>query len=475
MTVIRGGSLSGRSRAEWGVRALLAVVVALVGYSSVVHALAYDLSGSAPQRAHALAPGDGRIAAAFAASLVTGDATAADRRWATTLARSALRTEPTAVAALSTIGLDAALRGDSGAARPVFAYSQTLSRRDLPTQLWAIEDAVGQGDVAAALNHYDIALRTSRNAPDLLFPVLASAVPQANIRQALARTLARKPPWGAAFIGYLASNGPDFQSVASLFTGLPRMNVAVPDDASTAVVNNLIAKDLMAGAWRYYAAIHPRADRRSSRDAHFDGSVTAASLLDWIPITNAGMNTSIQRGERGGIFDFAVPPGSGGPLLQQMQMLPPGTYRLTGHSIGIDQPLQGRPYWLLRCQSGGREVGRLDVPSSSESQGHFSGIFTVPASDCAVQMLTLIARPADVASGVSGQMDEVRLAPLATGNGKAVGPGAAPIAVIGRRARSGGTSSCRPGSLCRASLMDRRSLIAPSRSHAKPARLLRNS
>ena len=129
------------------------------------------------------------------------------------------------------------------------------------------------------------------------------------------------------------------------------------------------------------------------------------SQLDWAPINDGGLTTSIQSG----VFDFAAPASVGGPMLRQLQMLPPGSYRLTGHSIGIEQADGARPYWVLTCQSG-RELGRVEVPNSSVSNGNFTGVFSVPA-DCPMQILMLMARPSDAVAGLSGQFDQVALVP----------------------------------------------------------------
>ncbi|MDT9096849.1 hypothetical protein RSW32_26335, partial [Escherichia coli] len=77
---------------------------------------------------------------------------------------------------------NAQLHGDVGAARRLFAYGQRLSRRDNSTQLWAIEDAVARNDIPDVLRHYDVALRTSPNLADILYPVLASASADPAIR-----------------------------------------------------------------------------------------------------------------------------------------------------------------------------------------------------------------------------------------------------------------------------------------------------
>lgn len=389
------------SAAEWGVRGLLAVAALLIGYSSLTRTLAYSTRISDPERAHALSPGDGRITAQAAQALAGVEATSADRAQADRLAQVALLQDPTAVAAVSTLGLDAQLRGDTQRARQLFAYSQTLSRRDIKTQLWAIEDAVGRGDVPGTLIHYDIALQVSRTAPDLLFPVLAGAIADPAIRTALTRTLTRRPAWGDAFLTYVAVKGPDPRATARLLTEVRRVGLTVGGGASAEIINLLVFRNLVDDAWSYYASIRAGVDRRRSRDPGFTG-VDSPTLFDWTPINEGGISSSIQRGEQGGVFAFSASASIGGPLLRQTQLLVPGTYRLQAQGSGIEQPAGSRPYWTLTCLDG-RELGRV-----AQGSGRAEGRFEVPAG-CPIQTLALIARPSDMVSGVSGQIDRVRL------------------------------------------------------------------
>lgn len=408
----RRGVRPQRSASEWVTRGLLTMIVAVAGYASVVPTLAYLLRAGDIGSAHVLAPGDGRITALLSQRLAGDGATASDRAQADLLARRALQQDATALPAAATLGANAQARGDTAGARRLFAYAQTLSRRDLQTHFWAIEDAVGRGDVASALRHYDIALRTSREAPAVLFPVLASAISDPAIRSALSRTLVGKPLWGDAFIDFVAGRGTDVRAIADLFLRLERTSI-VPETAKSATVNRLISSGFPGDAWSYYAAIRPGARRDASRDPRFAADLASPSLLDWIPINDPGITTSIQRGDTGGVFDFAAPSSVGGRLLQQMQMLRPGTYRLQGHSAGIDQLAPARPYWLLSC-SDGREIGRVDLPNSAQANGMFKGQFTVPAG-CPLQLLTLVARPSDAIGGLTGQIDQVRLFSAAGG------------------------------------------------------------
>jgi hypothetical protein len=385
------------------------VSAAIIGWKAVTHSLATVLRTRNPELAHALAPGDARIAATLAAKLVLDQSDPARQAEATRLAREALRRDPTAVQAVTTLAFQADMRGDKEAARRLFAYSQMLSRRDLPTQIWAIEDAVARNDVAGALRHYDIALRTTPAAQDLLFPVLAKAIADSAIRVELARTLLLKPLWGASFVEYVAANGPEPQATAALFRNLRRTGFSVSASGQTALIAALIAKGRYDDAWAYYASVHPDSDRRRSRDPHFTGDAENPSVFDWVPMNDAGISTTIQRGEQGGVVDFSVPSSIGGPLLRQMQLLPAGRYVLSGRSAGINQPEASRPYWMLACLDG-RELGRIILPNSGEGQARFAGQFTVPAA-CPEQYLSLVARPSDEVSGVSGQIEEAILRP----------------------------------------------------------------
>lgn len=398
--------LARRSPKEWAVRFGLAAVAAVLGFYGVTFSIAQVVVKQDPALASRLAPYDGQITAAYATSLSGVDASPKDRAQADRLAKRALQQDPTAVAAAATLGVNASIRQDPAAARRYFAYAQKLSRRDLRTQLFRIEDAVQRNDIRETLHQYDISLRVFPNLSDMLYPILASASTDPVIRRELVKTLAAKPIWGESFIGFIAGNSPDPKSTAALFLDLLRAGLAIPETARASAVNALIAEGQLEGAWFYYATGRPGADRRRSRDARFTANQEAPSQFDWTPINDgSGLTTSIQDG----IFDFAAPASVGGSMLQQLQLLPPGAYRLSGHSAGIEQAADALPYWTLRCQNG-RELGRAEVPNSSAANGNFSGTFSVPA-DCPAQALVLMARPSDAVSGLSGQFDRVELVP----------------------------------------------------------------
>lgn len=403
-----GPRRSALAKSEWIVRGGLALLAAGLGWVSVTAALGDAIRLNLPARAHALSPGNARITALLAQRLSGPDATPADRASAARLAHEALRRDPTAVPAVVTLGIGAQLRSDAVLARRLFAYSQLLSRRDLPTQLWAVEYAVARGDIDDALRHYDIALRTNRAAQELMFPVLASAITQVDVRDALMRTLRHKPGWMMAFIDYVANNGPDPRATMLFFQSMQRVDAGVPRAAKIAVIDALLARQMVAEAWSYYASIRPGVDRRRSRDPDVDEASDEPTAFDWKVVGEGGVVADINR--KDGFVEFSAPASVGGSVLQQLEYLPAGAYSLSGRSGSGDAAEHASAYWSLTCTDG-REIGRVELPTSSPDPQDFQARLSVPTG-CPVQMLTLQIRPSDAVIGAVGRLYRSGIKPV---------------------------------------------------------------
>lgn len=397
-----------RSGRGWVVRGVLAVSALVVGYTSLAGTLANVVVQADARAAHALAPDDGRIMAAAAAQGFAITPQAGQDSDQARLARKALQYDATAIEALNVLGLQGQLRSEEDIADRLFGYSVALSRRELQPQLWAIEEAVAQGDIDLALRNYDLALSTSSRARQILFPILASAVTEPAIRSRVVDMLAQNPGWGKEFISAAARSGSDPAAVAELFREGAGRGLPIEDAERTLVVTRLVAADLMDEAWAYYETFRPGVERSRSRGPNF-GGVEAAAPFDWNVGTATGLSAAILQDGDGGLLDFAIPASTRARVVSQTQMLPPGNYRLEGRSRGIDQPERSRPYWTVSC-NGGAELARVEV-NSGQAATVFSGQFSVPA-DCPTQSLALVSRASDRVSGVTGQIEHVQIVPL---------------------------------------------------------------
>lgn len=407
----RSSRSSPRSRRESAIRAGCAAILLWAGYVSITRTYAFAILKADPERAFALSPRDGRIGGILAEQQAVRKIQTGLRTDVTASARTALAREPLAVPALTALALGIGQQGDVSRTRQLFVHSDVLSRRELSARLWLIEDSVTRGDVSKALYHYDIALRTSRGAPEFLFPVLSAAIGDATIATALTATLASRPAWGDAFVYQLGNAGPNPDARAAFLRRLSASGYPVPEAARVGVIYALIAKGAHDDAWAFYATLRRGVSQGRSRDPDFTAQLQTPTAFDWTPAVNdAGISASIQHTNTGGLFEFSAPVTVSGVVLQQAQMLRPGRYRLEGVSSGIDQVREERPYWQLAC-SNGNDAGRIELPNSTTNGGRFAGEFTVRAG-CAFQTLRLMVRPSSTIGGVSGELRRVLLSPV---------------------------------------------------------------
>lgn len=395
---------------KWFHRFALALGFATLGYLGTVSSIAHVVVKGDPARAHALAPSNGVILAAYAQSAFTRSPSKEPNSLPANLARRALLADPTAADALTVLAFQAQLRGDTKVADGIFSFSTTLTRRELRPRLWAIEQSVRRGDIGGALRNYDIALRTSNSAAGLLFPTLSAALIEPLVRESLLPILATDPIWKDDFITFAAVSGAEPEGSVAFFLEGQGRGLEPSNDLRVNLVNSLFSQGKKQEAWSYYRTFRPMAQRDRSRDPTFALDASVRSIFDWRTTHDTRLSSAILRQGEGGLLDFAVPPSVGGVLVSQTQLFPPGRYLLQGRSRNIDQPERSRPYWSLVCEDG-REIGRADLPNSAEEEGDFSAQFEVPTG-CASQTLTLTARSTDAIMGVSGQIESASLAPF---------------------------------------------------------------
>lgn len=394
-----------QTRAVLPVRLGLAALLAILLAVTLCHGLATRLNRSSPQRAIAMAPWYAR-ALAWQSQTVFGDGRDPERRRnAADLARRALRRDPTSIVAVTTLGLKAQVERPANA-RPLFRYAQALSRRDVRSQLWLIEDAVARGDTGQALHHYDVALRTSSTAPALLYPVLATAIGDPAIRRGLMAVFQTRPAWEESFLTGVTINGPDFVGVATLLLDMRRAGMTVPPMAVANLVGSLAARGNVAQAWQMYALTHPRADRMRPRDYGFVGAGMPIPPFDWMLLDENGVSAIIAP-DHGGSLDVQAPATTGGTVARQLQYLPPGRYRLQAHATGAMRT-GPQPYWSITC-TGGRSLVRLLLTVSREAPTASATDFTVP-TDCPAQSLALVVQPVDDPEGVAFSVQDVDIA-----------------------------------------------------------------
>lgn len=385
-------------------RAAAALLILALGAFAVANAIGVALAGRVPTVALRYAPNNAAALAQAAFVRLSVNPDAADVRAASALARRSIAREPTNVLALDVIGLATAERAK---AAPVFAAANALSRRSLPTQLWLIEDAVTRDDIVGALRQYDIALRTSRAAPSVLYPVLVEAVSDPALVAPIAATLSARPVWGWQYLQQLAQSGTSLDGATALFVTLLGKGMHPGDAAMSALYTRLVERGSHAQAWRLYAAGHPGARRTVLRNGDFALAPNAPAPFDWVIADNLSVSARIEPAQTGGRLVFASIASDGGEAANQLLLLAPGRHVVTVDTGEIVAPPESIPYFSFACAGRREELARQPLPVRS-TPTRVRWAVTVPAG-CEAQRLTLTLPPSSSPDAVSGAIRRVAI------------------------------------------------------------------
>lgn len=395
--------LPGGSKTRLAVAGLASILALLF----VTAAVATVLARTNPAIAHQIAPWNGRIASEYALESFTRKPEVAASSRPAMLAKQALRADATAVDGLIVLAFQAQLRGDQPMSDAIFATAARLSRRELRTHVWTIEKAVQRGDIEGALQGYDLALRTSREASNLLYPVLARAIAEPKVRSALVFVLQQRPPWAPSFLEYAAEIRAAPAAARQLFEQAEAVEVPVTDKARAALVDALAADGRSGEAWNYFRRYRSQADARRSRDPRFDRADEHPSVFDWKLAQSEGVVAELLPDRGGNVVDIRSVQGAGGVAVSQLQVLPPGRYLFRGEASGTPVTPASRPYWQLRCTDG-PILGTAEIVMLEEGPAAFRGQFTVPQR-CDAQSLELVLKPSAAIDGVALQLHRAEL------------------------------------------------------------------
>lgn len=352
---------------------------------------------------------DARAQARVANDLLQPDATSAELKRARTIALAAIERDPTMVPAIRALGLIADLRGDTDRARALFYHADALTKRDLPTQLWMIEDAVGRDDVRGALRQFDAALRTSRHSAPILFPVLMGALEDPGLVEPIATLLAREPDWRPPFLRLLAETGEAKTGIARLLESLARRGSPADPYFIGQFVTRIVQDGDHETAWRLYSTVRPAARRGSIGDGGFDAPAANANLpFDWFLSAEPDLSALPARPGADAsptALWFQADRNTRGVVAQQMLLLEPGDYVLSGTAIDLEGVASDRPFWTIECVGSGSS-SRVDLPEAGADGIRFRGSFRVPGAGCGAQWLRLNIRARE-GGEVAGAVDSL--------------------------------------------------------------------
>lgn len=381
-----------RSRAPVLLRGLgVAIAAALSLVVTVQVAASMNVGDLAPETILRIVPGDARSLARQAEALAQKGNDQESLDSARAFATRALSKEPTQIIAVRAAALAWAQRGDVARAGRIFAYAEGLTRRDLITHIWFIEANAAENDIAGALQHYDLALRTSRAAGTQLLGVLTHATSDPKIARQLAAMLAARPPWAAGFYSTLIGLDVPPETVGSFIQLLRARSVAVPPEILDRAIANLVAANQPDLAWKLYASTAQAGSPPLVRNGSF-GRVDRPVPFEWQYSQDNAITVSREADGKAFALVFRAEGGATGDIARQLLTLRPGRYQLVA-AVTSDEPSRMRLEWQVTCARQPAPLAKLPASAAAST-------FEVPAEDCAEQWLALkLVETTDVAAG----------------------------------------------------------------------------
>ena len=292
--------------------------------------------------------------------------------------------------------------GNKAKARKLILLSDRLSRRDLPTQLWLIEDSAAQGDVPATLARYDVALRTDDSAGPVLYPILAGAIDDPAISAGLAKYVKQRADWLPEFADYVAHQQTDnLPAFAEILIRTGRLNSASLESAILAQLAEMGSFDVVR---RYYATLSGASGAvLTSTDfdaAHIDPRFAPVT---WRVQTGGDSSVGLEA-SRGGKFRFHVSTSANAreEVLRKLLLLAPGRYQFTARQTKTSSSEGSSAVWTLTCADGPLRSTKLFETGDTGTE------VEIPAS-CKAQYLGLTVNGGTDSTGTELMVDEVRL------------------------------------------------------------------
>lgn len=377
-------------------------------------------------------------AAATAFSLIPGHPSAGE-----TLARQALEDDdaPRAINFLRQVLENDPLRGLSYAAlgvastktgnTPQAAAAIDASVRFAPAlvnvQLIAGGHRIADGNLKAALQHWNQALSRRQALSADLFPELLGLIERLDNRPAFAALLEQPISWWPAFVAFAATKAENLEVVMAIH----ELSIASKTNMLTAKTLNPILMRLQRdGFWL------------DARLAWMD-SLPPESLSGMGNVFNGGFELPISDSnydwvrERAGhvLVDTAPTAGASGNRalyvlfrgprvryqhLYQILSLPPGDFVLRGRARMDDLTTNVGLIWSVTCLGSRQQMLAATTPLKGRTPWHgFETFFSVPESNCPAQRLQLRLHgqvALDFDARGQAWFDDIEVAPRATDN-----------------------------------------------------------
>lgn len=209
---------------------------------------------------------------------------------------------------------------------PLLKLADRTSRRDLLTQISLIEFEVQSGSADHALRHYDRTLTVYPEMSETLFPILAKAANEPDVRQGLRAYLGR--PWFRPFLSFALKYGtkPD---IVVAFMKASRIGLQSESDRQfrLQLLNQLVAMEAIDAAAQMVRAAAPTAGKLLE-DPGFSSQTADPALGPFAWRLSHGEPVTATLAEEGWL-EAEIFSGRSGLVAERVTMLPPSRFTRT--------------------------------------------------------------------------------------------------------------------------------------------------
>ena len=226
------------------------------------------------------------------------------------LAVDAFLSEPTASGAVAIIAL--AQAGEQQQSLMLKAFE--LSRREQLVNGWLIASGSTGNDISSVLKYYDVVLRTSSTAPDVIVPIMVKALANDSAIGPYATMLSEDPPWAGRFWGEIPSSPESLDNAVLLRQALLRQKVQSDNYQDANLILALTNRFKFEQATQLYQQLKRKKWQTDVvRNDNFR-TVSEFPPLDWQLFSTGEYGASIQAGQ----LNLSAIDNSGGLFARQL-------------------------------------------------------------------------------------------------------------------------------------------------------------
>jgi hypothetical protein len=279
--------------------------------------------------------------------------------------------------------------------RDAITLVQRASRREPGAYIWRIEDAATRDDLPDALKNYDLALRTRHETATVLFPILANALSDADIRSALTPYVQQNPVWLVGFVGYTLENSKNPSDLALTIIaagGLPKGEEF--GVLGQRLLHKLVETGHLREAKAFAISLSPM-DRALLSSAALTSAATAlrSPELAWRSVGSASAGASLEQNAQGApVMTVFSGPRERQIVASKLLFLDAAAYRLAVRFGDVERPKGSGMVWQLRCLGGASLLplwaSEMNAPAPlSPYNATVSVAATCPAQVLEIQMI----------------------------------------------------------------------------------------